>query len=133
MGVDGRLSLYGGKRLDRLWKSDLPNLALAITGQIRGRCLAWRMFDRNIAYYRVFSADGRVDVYVRADDWKKIAPYIASGAWNPNIIAVPESGYLHPERMRDLALLPTGDQALYNRVLDDLEQEFPKDYPTSPL
>jgi len=129
--VDERLSLFGGHRLQPLRKPDLPSLALAIVAYQRKQADVWRGVTGEVAWVRLFSNDGRLDVYVRADDWKKIIPYLGNGNWDPGTTAVPRTGYLHPERAFDLALLAGNDRALYTRVLTDLEREFPIDFPTS--
>lgn len=129
--MDERLSLFGGHRLQPLRKPDLPSLALAIVAYQRKQADVWRGVTGEVAWVRLFSNDGRLDVYVRADDWKKIIPYLGNGNWDPGTTAVPRTGYLHPERAFDLALLAGNDRALYTRVLTDLEREFPIDFPTS--
>ena len=133
LGVDGRLYKLYDQRLGNLRKFDLPELALALVAQHRGKVIVWREFSHNIVWYRLYSEDERVDVRVRGDDWLKIEPYVKSGAWNTQIAPVEAIGYLHPEREADVALLPRTDQILYQRILDDLTREFPKDYPTSNL
>ena len=130
--MDGRLYLINGERLGHLLKTDLPELTLALVGFQRKLCNVWRV-DRPVTYFRLFSPDLRVDVRVRGDDWAKIEPYLRSGAWNPDIAPVPQVGYLHPSLAFQIPFLPETDKFLYTRILDDLEKEFPKDYPTSQL
>lgn len=132
--MDERISLFGNQqRLLPLRKPDLPNLALAIVAYQRRQAQAWHGVTRDVGWVRVFSTDGRLDVYVRASDWKKILPYLERGDWNPAIVAVPQPVFLHPSRMLDISGLSVNDRALYTRVLADLEREFPQDYPTSNL
>lgn len=132
--MDERLSLYGDqRRLLPLRKTDLPNLALAIVAYQRRQAQVWHGTTRGVTWVRLFSTDGRLDAYVRADDWEKILPYLRDGAWNPMVVAVPDTGFLHPERALDIPSLPVNDRALYARVLGDLEREFPVDFPTSKL
>lgn len=131
--VDGRLYKIGDRRLGHLFKSDLPILALALTAQQRGQCTVWREFTNNVAWFRLFSEAGNFDVRVRGDDWEKIEPYIRDGRWNLQVAPVEAVGWLHPDRELNVALLPQNDQVLYSRILGDLEREFPRDYPTSPL
>lgn len=132
--MDERVSLFGdARRLLPLRKPDLPNLALAIVAYQRQQAQVWHGLTREVAWVRLFSNDGRLNVYVRGDDWAKILPYLEDGRWNPAIVAVPKTVYLHPSRALDIPSLPINDQALYVRVLMDLEREFPTDFPTSNL
>jgi len=131
--VDGRLYKLGDRRLGHLFKSDLPILALALTAQQRGQCTVWREFTHAIPWYRLFSETLNFDVRVRGDDWKKIEPYIKDGTWNVQLVPVEQVGWLHPEQAFDVSSLTVNDRALYDRILNDLEREFPRDYPTSPL
>jgi len=130
--VDGRLYKLNGRRLANLLRTDLPLLALAILAHIRQQATVWQEAGP-VGYIRIFSDDRRVDVNVRADDWVKIFPYLASGAWDPQYAPVQEVGYLHPNVAYDYSSLPETDKVLYTRILEDLRLEFPKDYPTSPL
>jgi len=130
--VDGRLYKLNGRRLANLLRTDLPLLALAILAHIRQQATVWRETTRP-GYIRIFSEDRRIDVNVRVDDWAKIFPYLAAGVWDPQYAPVQEVGYLHPNVAYDYSSLQETDRVLYNRILDDLKLEFPKDYPTSPL
>ncbi len=132
--MDERLSLFGkAQRLQPLRRPDLPNLARAIVAYQRKQAQVWRGMTREVAWVRLFTNDGRLDVYVRADDWAKIFPYLGNGDWNPTIVPVPKTGDLSPPRATEGAFLTGPEQALYDRVLADLQREFPVDYPTSPL
>lgn len=125
--------MFAGKRVRHLLRTDLPSLALALTAQHRGRAGVYREFVGNVTMFRLVTRDGQVDICVRGDDWLKIEPYVLSGAWNTEMTPVPQIGFLHPDRAFAVSALPVNDQALYLRILDDLEREFPGDYPTSPL
>ena len=131
--MDGRLYLTAGKRLRHVLKTDCPELALALTAYERGKCRVNREFIANITVFRLQTDDGQIDISVRGDDWLKIEPLVKNGAWNTQITPVPQIGFLRPERALVVSALPVNDQALYLRILDDLEMTFPQDYPTSPL
>lgn len=132
--MDERISLFAnGRRLLPLRKPDLPNLALAIVAYQRRQAQVWRGQTQEVGWIRLFSNDGRLDVYVRADDWTKILPYLGDGRWNPAVVSFPVPETPHPERDADIASLQERDRALYARVLADLQHEFPIDFPTSNL
>lgn len=131
--MDSRLGLYNGIRLERLARPQLPELALAILAFQRKQCTVSNQFVGNIAFYEILSFDGRINIRVRADDWEKILPYLENGRWNPLIVPTAQVGWLHPNRVHDISLLPVTDRELYFRILDDLEAEFPISYPTSKL
>lgn len=114
--------------MGRLRRSDLPPVALAIVGSLRGQCVAWRLDIEYQDMVRVYTNDGRVSVYIRGEDWVRIAPYLLTG-FNPVQYPAVVPVVLDPVTASDVAVLDQFDRDLYTRVLGVLLSLFPEDYP----
>ncbi len=129
--MDARLSRYLDGRLVKLRRSDVPLVAKAIVGHIRGQYQASRSFVHNTGIIRIWGGD--LEVVVRAEDWEKIIPYLRDGYFNPQLFPTNPLYTTSSKVHMDPATLDLDDPELYQRVLGVLETLFPDDYPTSDL
>jgi len=118
---------YGGRQVANLTNDDVPLVARAIVACIR------RLAGLNTVYYRnnvsmVNIKGAGFDVYIRGEDWLKIAPNLVYGSWNPDVTAV----RLAPSDPRlDVATVDLQDADLYRIVSGTLSALFPTPFPTS--
>ena len=68
------------------------------------------------------------DLYVRSEDWLKIAPFLVDGTMNPGVGA---PAVLFSDLPIDVSTIDLQDQDLYRRVYGTLQSIFTKTYPTS--
>lgn len=129
--MDARLSRYLDGRLINLRRSDVPLVAKAIVGHVRGQYQATRNFVHNTGIVRIWGSD--LDVVVREEDWAKIVPYLQDGSFNPQILPTNPIHNSSSKVRMDPATMDQDDPEFYQRVLGVLESLFPDDYPTSDL
>lgn len=127
--MDARLSRYLDRRLTRLRRPDLPDVAWAIVGHVEGLCRAQSLMVSNTSVVRIWGQG--VDVVVRKEDWDKVVPYLRDGTFNPLLFPVPTSVPLDPSQ--ELVAPDARRQAFYQRVLGVLQTLFTEDFPTSDL
>lgn len=132
--TDERLSYHGNrKKVSRLRREDLPDVALAIVAANRGQCSPQRVFFRGTEVVD-FRAPGIFSVVVLASDWDKLLPYIQQGYFSPILVASqPSTGYTRPDVWKSLSLLGVSSPSFYHYVLGILQKEFTDTYPTSML
>lgn len=125
--MDTRLWHISGIRPESLKRPDLPAVARAIVGYMRGlvkvHCGHVRETD-----YVLFQANG-FQAVIRGDDWAKIVPFLQNDSlsppaeprlpWNPKTVSV--------------ANIDTYDSHYYGLVLGVLQQLFTQEFPTSQL
>ena len=78
--MDEQLSQIGGKRLGKLRRPDLPQLAQAIVDAERGKCRATTGALKGKRFVNLRRKGGGYDVYVRGEDWDKIFPFLRNSA-----------------------------------------------------
>jgi hypothetical protein len=108
----------------RIRTQDLPLLAKAICGFERGLVNVERGYKRQIAYIRLFCP--QFEVQVLANDWNKIAPYLAVGS---PLLVDP----IINSNEKDISNLEQWDAVFYTKVYDTLRMIFTQSYPTSKL
>jgi hypothetical protein len=130
--VDSRLAFVNGRRLSRLRKQDLPEVAVAL--------IAWsnpgsRVGVRVVKNTKFVRLSGRnFDVAILNEDWEKIAPLVKEGVFTSYLTFMGPPGVsLNPEVADDSALVKTHQSQRYQHVLGILETLFPESYPTSNL
>jgi len=126
--VDERLFYLYGRRPARLRVSDLPEVAKAIVAVVRGRARSSRYGRRGVDFVHLHGVG--VDVCILLEDWKKIAPYIADGSFNPAVVPVART-CVHPGS--EASIVDLTDVDFYTRVLNTLKMLFTVDFPTSNL
>lgn len=131
--MDERLSYWRGARVGHLRRTDLPPVALAIVAHIERRALAWRMEVEDQEMIRIYRDDGQISVFIRGEDWAKIAPYVRDGFWNPVVAPPGPPEVFEGSWAADVATLDQTCRRLYDRVLGVLLRLFPDDYPTTTI
>lgn len=146
--MDARLRLVDGRRLSRLRRDDLADVAKAICGYERGLVWVERVYSKYRAYYR-FRAKGFL-VRILASDYAKILPYIKDGTLDPAQYPMAQ-GATRPESIevtfhlgyrsnqfvntdpvcRDVLTIDQWDPVFYQKVYGYLLTLFPESYPTS--
>lgn len=132
--VDSRLFRIGGRRIVRLRKEDLPELARAIVAvtRIRARARAGVVTVANVKYVEIVGKN--VDVLVPAEDWKRILPYVQDESFNPVIFPSRQASQpLDPQIAFDELLLDHADRPLFERTLGILTGLFTETFPTRPF
>ena len=126
MSENRHWSIYG-VRPETLKRPDLPDLARAILGYLRGFVKVHSGFKHNVQWY-AFQGPA-FQVVLRGDDYAKIVPLIATDQFNP----VPFPSLPWRYGAVNLSNLPVFDSYNYNRVLTLLQGIFTEDFPTSYL
>lgn len=130
--VDSRLFRIGGRRVVRLRKEDLPELARAIVAVTRIRARAGVTTVANVSYVEIVGKN--VDVMIPAEDWKKILPYVQDESFNPTLFPARQASQpLDPQIAFDELLLDHADKPLYERTLGILTGLFNETFPTRPF
>ncbi len=130
--VDSRLFRIGGRRIVRLRKEDLPELARAIVAVTRIRARAGVVTVANVKYVEIVGKN--VDVLVPAEDWKRILPYVQDESFNPVIFPSRQASQpLDPQIAFDELLLDHADRPLFERTLGILTGLFTETFPTRPF
>lgn len=125
--MDGRIPLRFGKRVSRLRKQDLPDLAYALTTLARHPHAVEYGYDENQGLKIVYFRSQFFAVTVLLDDWMKIEPKVREGYFAPNAFPVQEMSPKPP------APPQVGGDPLYNHILNVLTLLFPESYPTSSI
>lgn len=123
--MDERLRIIGGQQLMNVTVEDVPLLARILVMLILGTGSA---SSYQLGQLPVVHLTGPgVDIYLRSEDWLKIAPYLADGTLN--LIAYPEDisapGSVNP------FLADTQFPELYNKVSGILSTLFTTKFPTT--
>lgn len=130
--VDSRLFRIGGRRVVRLRKEDLPELARAITAVTRQRARAGVTTVSNVSYVEITGKN--VDVMVPADDWARILPSVQTESFNPVVFPARQASQpLDPQVAFDEPILDHADKPLYERTLGLLTGLFNETFPTRPF
>lgn len=130
--VDSRLFRIGGRRVVRLRKEDLPELARAIVAVTRIRARAGVATVANVPYVEIVGKN--VNVMVPAEDWKRILPYVQDESFNPNVYPARQATQpLDPQIAFDELLLDHADKPLFERTLGILTGLFNETFPTRPF
>lgn len=128
--MDNRLGLVSQRRPSRLRKTDLPNLAEAITVYQR-RLVEVGVTRAIVCGASVVTLSSKTfRVSVLSDDWAKIDPYFRDDTFDV-LKYPPVVGYsvFQPSVTYSPALVRS--DPLYQRVLNVLLLLFPEEYPTS--
>jgi len=130
--VDARLKHFGlreGYQVANLTKTDVPYVAKALVACIRGFAGLDIVYASNHVAMTHIHGFG-IDLYIRAEDWLKIAPYLANGVFNPQVTAVE---LVRGDPLLNPSTVDLQDADLYRRVSGILTELFPTPFPTSPL
>jgi hypothetical protein len=130
--VDARLPLFGlkgGQQVANLTRNDVPYVAKALVSCIRGFAGLKVIYARNRVAMIYISGLG-IDLYIRSEDWLKIAPYLVNGDFNPLTTAV---AITRGDPLLNPATVDIQDADLYRRVSGILTELFPTPYPTSKI
>ncbi len=134
--MDGRIFFVDGRQLSAVRTQDLPVLTRAICGFQRGLVSVERCYQRQVAYVRFFAPG--FEVYVLANDYQKIVPFLATG-WMTSDVVAPQSimsvaGCVGTGWSRkELFNLEIWDAPFYQKVYSTLRTIFTQSYPTSKL
>ena len=123
--MEQRLWSLFGSRPETLKAPDLPNVARAIVGYMRGMCKVKAGCTHNTSYV-LFKAQG-FQVVIRGDDWAKIMPYLQDNTLSP------PSEPLVPWFNVSIATVDIHDPDYYSKVLGVLQTLFTETFPTSYL
>lgn len=130
--MDSRLFRVDGRRILRLRREDLPELARAIIAVVRRRARAgvFRVSDVGVVELQGLG----VSVLVHGTDWQRILPYVQDESFNTQLNpAGPSVGYLDPDIAYGEPILDRADLQLYNRIYGILRGLFTETYPTRPF
>lgn len=125
--MDERLSRAYGRRIRRLTREDLPQLAYAITIVIRKQGHA-EVYDHGALKCVRLHGNG-VDVSVLQEDWDKIVPYLLDGTLDPTLTPVPRKVGTDALSVVDLPWIDLRDAHFKDKVLALLTTLFPVSYP----
>ncbi len=130
--VDNRLFYVDGRRIVRLRKEDLPELARAIVAVVRGRARAGIACVKNVAYVELKGS--ATDALIIRSDWEKILPYIQDEFFNTQVAPAAQSGrYADHKVAFSEPILDRADKPLYDRIVGILSGLFTDTFPTSLL
>jgi hypothetical protein len=127
VGVDVRQDILDGRQVTFLTKDDVPILARAIVACIRKLGRIDRVRFHTVEVIKLTGVG--FNLYVRSEDWLKIAPYLLDGTLNPTVttFAPPTSQPI------DVSTIDLQDRDLYVRVYNILLGLFPHAFPTSKI
>ena len=125
--MDTRLWTISHLRPEALRRPDLPNVARAIVGYMRGMVKLHTGHVRETTYV-LFQANA-FQALVRGEDWAKILPYLKDDTLSPppEPLKPGTPGYV------SVANIDVYDAYYYGRVLGVLQGLFTQDFPTSKL
>lgn len=131
--MDTRLYKIAGRRLARLRKQDLPEAALALLETIRKRATISGLRRNNVSF--VWIRGRRANLTILKEDWEKIEPFFKDGSFVPLVTPIlgDRGGWLRREVAYDGPPLDGADKGLYETILQQLQQLFPEEWPTSLL
>jgi hypothetical protein len=128
--VDQRLKLIHGRRLQRLTKNELPEVARALVGYIRGSAKGDFGVYQDRPFMHFYNETG-VNVIINYADWLKITPYFQDESFDPRILPVPKVVVCYPGQRFDQSVVDLNDRELYTRVYTVLDKLFTIEFPTS--
>jgi len=129
--VDNRLFYVDGRRIVRLRKEDLPELARALIAVIRKRARAGVARVKNVDYIEMVGPD--THVFVLRSDWERIYPFVQDESLNTLVApAEPPGRYSDPQVAYSEPILDRADRKLYDRILGILLGLFTEEFPTRP-
>jgi hypothetical protein len=123
--VDESLRIIGGRQLMNVTADDVPVLARVLVMLVLGVGSAASYQIGQLAVVHLTGPD--VDLHVRAEDWLKIAPYLADGTFN----VIAEAEDLFPPENATAAVIETQYPSLYRRVYGVLSTLFTVKFPTT--
>jgi len=129
--VSERIGRKYGQRVSRLTQRDLPALADALVGVMRGQGLVGVYNGGDTRYVRI-SGNG-MSVLVRDEDWSKILPYLAEGALDSTLNPATPEVTGQPVVHYDTEWVRLKDSRLQWKVLSLLKRLFLTTYPTSKI
>lgn len=130
--VDNRLFYVDGRRLVRLRKEDLPELARTIIAVIRKRAHAGVARVKNVDYVEIHGTGAKA--LVLKSDWELILPYLQDESFNPYVVPVaPPVKPIDLQVAYDEPILDRADKPLYERIVGVLQGLFPQSFPTRPF
>jgi hypothetical protein len=107
--VDERLNIVGHGQLMNLTLDDVPWLTRAFISLMNGQGSSASYQIKNVSVVHLTGPN--FNVYLRAEDWLKIAPYLADGTFSLDVLA------------------PDAD--VYNKVYGVLSSLFTTSFPTT--
>jgi hypothetical protein len=138
--VDGRIFFTSSRQLSTIRTQDLPLLTTAICGFERGLVSVERCWKHEVGYVRFFAPG--FEVFVLANDWQKVVPYLFDGSLTPSVVA-PQPIRATTNRvggrgtdsndMADLSTIAQWDAPFFQKVYATLRTIFTESYPTSRL
>lgn len=115
--VDNRLASIGAHRPGRLRKQDLPALASALVGYLKGFGRVTAGVAHGLSYVRLYGS--YFDILVIETDWIRLLPYLRDGTLGTTVYPSPQVEVSATATGADF-----GDPTLYQRTLTLLTQVF---------
>lgn len=130
--MDSRLSLVNGRRLSRLRRQDLPEVARALLAWSKpGSSVGISVVSR-IGYTHLCGRN--FNVAILSEDWEKIEPLVREGLFSQSLFPTRDPAkFLNPGVSLDLSLVSANDRQSYLQVLSLLWDLFPDSYSVSNL
>ncbi len=130
--MDSRLSLVNGRRLSRLRRQDLPEVARALLAWSRPGSRVGISIVIHISHTHITGKN--FDVAILSEDWEKIEPLVKEGLFSQFLFPTRAPAvFSDPSVSLDLSLVDANDRQSYLRVLSLLWGLFPDSYPVSNL
>lgn len=126
--MDVRLFTIGANRPGDIRAQDIPRLASALVGYVKGITKVGAGVTRNLSYVRLKSPQD--EILVLGEDWVKMLTMLRDGTLSNQLLPSPAKGVIDPDLTR--VGQDYGDPTLYNRVLVSLKTIF-ADAPAYPI